>query len=77
MNQTVTVRGRYVDKTFIPDGPLPVVEGEAELVITPSVTPTNPKRGSIADAFGKATTLKSAEELAARIREERDSWGER
>ena len=46
MNQLLIVRGRYVGRTFIPDGPLPDAEGPAELVITPSPPQA---RGSIAD----------------------------
>lgn len=34
-------------------------------------------RGSIWDAFGKAQQPREAAELDARLREERDSWGER
>jgi hypothetical protein len=56
MEQTLTVRGRYVGRTFIPDGPLPDEEGTAELVITP-IRPQ--ARGSIADAFGSAAVLRS------------------
>ena len=29
MEQTLTVRGRYVGRTFIPNGPLPDEEGES------------------------------------------------
>lgn len=74
MEQTLTVRGRYVDRTFIPDGPLPDEEGTAELVITP----TRPKgSGSIADAFGTASVLRSGEDILAQVRAERDEWGDR
>ena len=74
MEQTLTVRGRYVGRTFIPDGPLPDEEGTAELVITP----TRPKdRGSIADAFGTASVLRSGEDILAQVRAERDEWGDR
>jgi hypothetical protein len=74
MEQTLTVRGRYVGRTFIPDGPLPDAEGTAELVITPS----QPQRhGSIADAFGSAAVLRSADDILAQVRAERDEWGDR
>lgn len=36
MPETVTIRGRYENKTFIPSEPLPGVEGEAELIVTPN-----------------------------------------
>ena len=35
MPQTVTIRGRYENQTFIPNEPLPAVEGDAELIVTP------------------------------------------
>ena len=72
MNQIVTVRGRYADKTFIPDGPLPVVEGEAKLVITPAALPASPKRGSIADLIGQGRPTMSGEEIAEQLRLDRD-----
>jgi hypothetical protein len=74
MEQTLTIRGRYVGRTFIPDGPLPDEEGTAELIITP----TRPKaRGSIADAFGRATVLRSGDDILAQVRADRDEWGDR
>jgi hypothetical protein len=35
MSQTLTIRGRYENQTFIPAEPMPAVEGEAELIVTP------------------------------------------
>jgi hypothetical protein len=74
MAQTLTVRGRYVGRTFIPDGPLPDEEGTAELVITPA---TPQARGSVADAFGSAAVLRTADDILAQVRAERDEWGDR
>ena len=62
MDQTLIVRGRYVGRTFIPDGPLPDAEGPAELVITPT---SHPARGSVADAFGTAPVRRSGEDFLA------------
>jgi hypothetical protein len=73
MEQTLIVRGRYVDRTFIPDGPLPDAEGTAELLITP-IPRTH---GSVADAFGMAPVLRSGDEILAQVRAERDEWGDR
>ncbi len=74
MEQTLTIRGRYVGRTFIPDGPLPDEDGTAELVITP----TRPQaRGSIADAFGRAAVPRSGDDILAQVRAERDEWGDR
>jgi hypothetical protein len=74
MDQTLIVRGRYVGRTFVPDGPLPEAEGPAELVIT-LATPL--ARGSVADAFGTAPMLRSGEDILAQVRVERDERGDR
>jgi hypothetical protein len=74
MNQPLIIRGRYIDHTFIPDGPLPDAEGAAQLVITPTV----PKAGCyIADAFGAAPVLRSGDDIMAQINAEREEWGDR
>jgi hypothetical protein len=77
MESLVVIRGEYVNKVFVPEGPLPEVEGPAELIVH-AETPENvvSKRSSIYDAFGKAPRLRSAEELDARLEEERTAWGE-
>jgi hypothetical protein len=74
MDQTLIVRGRYVGRTFLADGPLPDAEGTAELVITPTPPPA---RGSVADAFGTASVLRSGDDILAQMRAERDEWGDR
>ena len=74
MEQTLTVRGRSVGRTFIPDGPLPDAEGTAELVIT--LTPRHTRR-SVADAFGRAPVLRSGDDILAQVRADRDEWGDR
>lgn len=74
MTQTLIVHGRYVGRTFIPDGPLPDAEGTAELVITPAPPRA---RGSVADAFGTAPVLRSGDDILAQVRAERDEWGDR
>jgi hypothetical protein len=74
MNQTLIIRGRYIDHQFIPDGPLPDAEGTAQLVITT----TAPKSGgSIADTFGSASVLRSGEEILEQVKQDRDEWGDR
>ncbi len=74
MTRTLIIRGRYTDRTFIPDGPLPDAEGAAELVITPAV-PTS--GGSVAEAFGAAPLLRSGDDILAQVRADRDEWGDR
>jgi hypothetical protein len=73
MSQVVVVRGRYADRTFIPDGQLPDGAGTAELIITPDPTVAG---HSIFDLFGKAPHLRTAADIAAQIQQERDEWGE-
>lgn len=74
MSDTLIIRGHYTGRTFVPDGPLPDAEGFAELVITPSVRRPSV---SIAEAFGTATQLRSAAEILAKSRADRDDWGDR
>ena len=74
MEQKLTIRGRYIGRTFIPDGQLPETEGTAELIITP----TRPQeRGSIAEAFGSAPVLRNQDEILAQVATDRDEWGDR
>ncbi len=73
MQTTLTIRGRYADRKFIPDDPMPDVEGTAELTIVHS--PNRP-RGSTADAYGTATVLRSGNEILSQIRAEREEWGD-
>jgi hypothetical protein len=74
MSQAVIVHGRYAGRAFIPDGPLPDTEGEAELVIIPTVPKSD---RSIADAFGTGSALRSGDEILAQVRADRDEWGDR
>ena len=74
MNQPLIVTGRYSDRVFVPDGPLPDAEGPAQLVITPAPVQA---RGSVADAFGTASVLRTGDDILAQVRAERDEWGER
>lgn len=74
MNQPLIVPGRYVGRAFVPDGPLPDAEGPAQLVINPV---PDPARGSVADAFGCASVLRSGDDILAELRAERDEWGDR
>ena len=74
MSLTLIIRGRYTDRTFIPDGPLPDAEGPAELVITPAAPRSG---GSVADAFGTAPVLRSGDDILAQVRADREGWGDR
>ena len=74
MEQTLIVRGWYIGRTFIPDGPLPDEEGTAELVISPLMPQP---RTSVADAFGTAPVLRSGDDILAQVLADRDEWGDR
>ena len=74
MNQTLIVPGRYADRMFVPDGPLPDTEGSAQLVITLTPAPT---LRSVAEAFGTATVLWAGGDILAQLRADRDEWGDR
>ena len=74
MDNTLIVRGRYTGRTFIPDSPLPHVEGMAQLIITPTSSHSS---GSVADAFGTAAVLRTGDDILAQVRAERDEWGDR
>jgi hypothetical protein len=77
MTQALVIRGHYANRTFIPSEPLPATEGEAELIVIPTATSRPAVRSaSIFDLFGKAPRLRSAEDIEAQIREERDAWAE-
>jgi len=75
MTQALVIRGRYAGRTFLPDEPLPEVEGAAELIVFPAPAALAPA-ASIFDLFGKAPRLRTAEDVAEQLREEREAWGE-
>jgi hypothetical protein len=77
MPVALVIRGRSVGQTFIPEEPLPVAEGAAELIVFPATQPAAPlSGGSIFDLFGKAAHLRTAQDIEAQIREERAGWGD-
>ncbi|MBL8828516.1 MAG: hypothetical protein JNM18_16150 [Planctomycetaceae bacterium] len=74
METKLTVAGRYVGRTFIPDGPLPEGDGTAILVITPTPRPV---KQSIAAAFGRASVLRSGDDIMREAQADRAEWGDR
>ena len=77
MSEAIVVRGNFVGQAFVPDEPMPLVEGPAELIVFPrQKTKTSAQLLSIFDLFGKAPHLRSAEDIEAQVREEREAWGE-
>ncbi len=75
MDSPVVIRGTFLNQVFIPDGPLPEIKGRAELIVYQQLADeTADERPSIFDVFGKAPQLRSAEDIDAQLRAERDSW---
>ncbi len=77
MSEAIVVRGKYVGQVFIPGEPLPVAEGPAELIVFPQrKSEPSAQPLSIFDLFGKAAVLRSAKDIEAQVRDEREAWGE-
>jgi hypothetical protein len=53
-----------------------VAEGAAQLIVFPGPRAAVPPAGSVFDLFGKAPRLRTVEDIAAQVQEERDAWGE-
>lgn len=75
--QTIVIRGRFVDHEFVPNDPLPEVEGDAELIVHCQTCDDHAEPKSMFDLFGKAAVLRSREDIDRQIQEERASWGDR
>lgn len=75
--QTIVIRGRFVDHEFVPNDPLPEVEGDAELIVHCQTIADQTEPKSMFDFFGKAAVLRSREDIDRQIQEERASWGDR
>jgi len=78
MDSPVVIRGTFANQVFIPEGPLPKIEGRAELIVYEQPAEgVADSRPSIFDCFGRATRLRSAEDLDAQLEEERASWDDK
>lgn len=64
-----------IDLTGLSPEAVRVVESLVGL-LRQSAAKANGSQCSVFDLFGKAPTLRTAEDIAAQIREERDAWGE-
>ena len=77
MDTPLVIRGHFSHQAFVPDQPLPDIEGPAELIVyPPKATVATAQGTSVFDFFGKAPRFRSAEELDAQLREEREAWGD-
>ena len=74
MESPVVIRGTFTNQVFVPEGPLPRVEGRAELLVYEEASESQDEDdASLFDLFGKAPQLRTAEELDAKLQAERDS----
>jgi hypothetical protein len=75
MDSPVIFRGTFTNQVFVPESPIPQIEGRAELIVYEQKPESNDEDdSSLFDLFGKAPQLRSAEELDAQLKAERDSW---
>ena len=77
MNGSLIIHGKVSGHVFVPNEPIPDVEGPAELIVHAVVEEQASTSGvrSVFDFIGKASEPRSAEDLDAQLREERDAWG--
>ena len=76
MQKPLVIHGRFSDRSFSTDGPMPDVEGPAELIVFPHDRPEQQQKGrSVFEVFGRAPRLRSAEDIDAQVRHEREAWG--
>jgi hypothetical protein len=78
MNGNLIIHGNVRDQVFVPDEPMPDIEGPAELIVYPVTDPRSGVSGnrSVFDFIGKALEPRSAQDIDAQLREERDAWNE-
>jgi hypothetical protein len=78
MSGNLIIHGKVRDQVFVPDEPMPDIEGPAELVVYPVVEPRPSASGthSVFDFIGKANEPRSAEDIDAQLCEERDAWND-
>jgi hypothetical protein len=78
MDTAIVIHGMILERQFISNEPMPDVEGPAELIVYPKDAAQQiPKGRSMFEFFGKAPQLRSAEDIDAQVREEREAWGGR
>ncbi len=75
---TFIVHGKVTDQVFVPDEPMPDIEGRAALVVYPVADPRPRalRTRSVLDFIGKAFDPRSAKDIDAQLREERDAWND-
>lgn len=70
----IVIHGIIAEKQFISNEPIHDVEGPADLIVYPTVADERTTKGrSMFEFFGKAPQLRSAEDIDAQVREERNA----
>ena len=78
MKGTLIIHGKVRDQVFVPDEPMPKIEGPAELIVYQAVDPRSSDSGarSVFDFIGKTSDPRSADDINAQLSEERDAWND-
>ena len=78
MNGTFIVHGKVTDQVFVPDEPMPDIDGRAALVVYPAVgvQPSGLGTHSILDFIGKAFEPPSVGYIEAPLPAEPDAWND-
>ena len=75
METAFIIRGRLREKAFVSDGPMPNVDGPAELIVyRERTTPEGGSSESMFELFGKAHNLRTGEDIDLQVQQERLSW---
>jgi hypothetical protein len=75
MDSAIVIHGNILDRQFVSNEPIPDVHGPAELIVYPKDDAKTIRPGrSMFEFFGKAPQLRSAEDIDAQVREEREAW---
>lgn len=78
MDTAFIIHGKIAEGQFVSDEPMPDLEGPAELIVYTRVIAEDARASrSMFEFFGKAPQLRSAEDIDAQLREEREAWGDR
>jgi hypothetical protein len=73
MESALVIHGTFANKTFVPDKPVPEVQGRADLIVYPESAAVSAKV-SVFELCGKAPVLRLGEDIDAQVEEERRAW---
>jgi hypothetical protein len=61
MSNVTVIPGKFANGDFVPDGPFPLIEGRADLIVYPGGN--EERSNSIFDLLGRAPVLRSGEDI--------------